>query len=185
VSPPSSAPITGDRSNRGTSREAKYLMSQMNVELARHYFEAVNTWGTGDRTEHLRHPEIEFLDPPNLPDADRHVGEAAIRELAKRTIELGWDGRFHVQEYLGMGDEVVVIWRLRGRSAHGGGFPFKATFVSRCRFEDGKLRHIRCLAARQQHGTRAESHLAARVRDGFGRTEGPLEGALTHSGGGL
>ena len=125
-------------------------MSEENVEVARHYFEAINAWGIGDRTEHLRHPEIEFFDPPNLPDADRSVGEAALRERRHRTMELGWDGKWHVPEYLDAGNEVVVVWQMRGRSAHGGGFPVEQTFAYVCLFEAGKLRRIRAYLTRAE-----------------------------------
>src|SRR5215211_6722411 len=94
-------------------------MSEENVVLARQYFEAINAWGVRDRTKHLRHSEIEYFDRPNLPDADRHVGEAAVREVVQRAIEMGWDGKVHVQEYIDAGDEVVVIWQ-RGAKARTG-----------------------------------------------------------------
>ena len=134
-------------------------MSEENVELARRYFEAINAWGVGDRTEHLRHPEIEYFDPPNLPDADRHVGEAAIREVIQRAMEFGWDGKVHVQEYIDAGDEVVVIWQMRGRS--GGGFPVEGTFAFACRFEDGKLRRQRMSRRLRERWTREEALEAA------------------------
>jgi ketosteroid isomerase-like protein len=134
-------------------------MSEENVELARRYFEAFDAQGL-QGTEHLRHPEIEYFDPPNLPDADRYVGEAAVRErLTRRVTELGWDGKFHVQEYLDAGDEVVVVWQLRGRSTHG--LPFEGTFAYRCRFEDGKLRRQRMSPRLREHWTRAEALEAA------------------------
>jgi ketosteroid isomerase-like protein len=134
-------------------------MSEENVELARQYFEAVNADGIGDRTEHLRHPEIEYFDPPNLPDGDRHVGEAAVRKVAQRTMEMGWDGKFHVQEYLDAGDEVVVIFQAKGRSPHG--LPFEGTFAYTCHFEDGKLRRQRMSRRLNENWTRGEALEAA------------------------
>src|SRR5512139_3698708 len=101
-------------------------MSEENVELARQYFEAFNSHGQRG-TEHLRHPDIEMFDPPNFPDADRHVGEAAVRERVESYMEVGWDGQFRVQEYLDAGEEVVVIWQVRVRTAHGGGLPLEGT----------------------------------------------------------
>jgi ketosteroid isomerase-like protein len=138
-------------------------MSQENVELARQYFEAINAKGVGDRTEHLRHPEIEYFDPPNLPDAQRHVGEAAVRGVAQRGMEMGWDGKFHVQEYIDAGDDAVVVWQVRGRSPHG--LPFEGTFAYRCRFEDGKLRRQEMSRRLNENWTSAEALEAAGLRE--------------------
>jgi ketosteroid isomerase-like protein len=102
-------------------------MSQEKVELARQYFEALNAGM--DASEHLRHSDIEVFDPPDFPDADRYVGEAAVRKLIESYLELGWDGRYRVQEYLDAGEEVVVIWQAQVRTPHGGGFPVEQTFA--------------------------------------------------------
>ena len=133
-------------------------MSEENVELARHYFEAHNVQGQKG-TEHLRHPGIEVFDPPNFPDADRYVGEAAVAELIESNLELGWDGQFRDAEYLYGGEEVVVIWQARVRTAHGGGLPLEVLFAPVLFFEDGKVRRIR------QYLSRAEGLEAAGLRE--------------------
>jgi ketosteroid isomerase-like protein len=130
-------------------------MSQENVELARRYYEALNAEGLTDATQHLRHPDIEVFDPPNFPDADRYVGEAALRKLIASYLELGWDGQFRVQEYLDAGEEVVVIWQAEVRTPHGGGFPLEGTLGHVLLFEGGKVRRVR------QYLTRAEALEAA------------------------
>jgi ketosteroid isomerase-like protein len=129
-------------------------MSQENVELARRYFEAFDA-NDMNGTQHLRHPEMEVFDPPNLPDSQRYVGEGAIRRRMESFLEIGWDGRFSVQEYLDAGEEVVVVWRVVGRTPHGGGVPLDVTFVHVCLFEAGQLRRVR------QYLTRAEALEAA------------------------
>jgi ketosteroid isomerase-like protein len=116
-------------------------MSQENLELARQYFEALNDGM--DASEHLRHPDIEVFDPPDFPDADRYLGEAAVRKLIDSYRDLGWDGQFHVQEVVDAGDEVVVIWQVRVRTPHGGGLPLEGTIGHVLLFEDGKVRRIR------------------------------------------
>jgi hypothetical protein len=118
-------------------------MSEENVELARQYFEAINADGIGDRTEHLR--------------------QAAVREVAQRTLEMGWDGKFHVQEYLDAGDEVVVIFQARGRSPHG--LPFEGTFAYTCHFEDRKLRRQRMSRRLNENWTRSEALEAAGLQE--------------------
>jgi ketosteroid isomerase-like protein len=125
-------------------------MSQENVELVRQAYEAVNARGF-DGTRHLRHPEIELYDPPEFPDAGRHLGEAAFRERVESYMEVGWDGQFRILECLDAGSDVVIIWQMKGRSAHGGGAPLDLILAHVCLFEDGKLRRIR------QYLTRGEA----------------------------
>jgi ketosteroid isomerase-like protein len=133
-------------------------MSQENVELARQYVEAFNRGGL-DATESLRHPEIEVFDPPDLPDADRHVGEAAVRRVVEGYLAIGWNGYFDVQEYIDAGDEVVVIWHMTGTGG-GGGVPLDLpAFGHVYAFQDGKVRRIR------QYFTRAEALKAAGLRE--------------------
>jgi ketosteroid isomerase-like protein len=124
-------------------------MSQENVELARHFYAVLNAEGFNN-TENLVHPDIEFIDSPTLPDASRYVGEAAVRGFGEEAMERGWDGHWWVQEILDAGDEVVVVWQMRGRSAHGGGFPFDETVAHVCLFEDGKVRRVRAFLSRAE-----------------------------------
>ena len=125
-------------------------MSAENVELARQYVEAFNRGGL-DATETLRHPEIEVFDPPDLPDADRHVGEAAVRRVVESYLAIGWNGQFDVQEYIDAGDEAVVIWHMTGTSG-GGRVPLDLpAFGQVYAFQNGKTRRIR------QYLTRAEA----------------------------
>jgi ketosteroid isomerase-like protein len=133
-------------------------MSEENVELARHYFEALNAEGF-DGTEHLRHPNIEFIDPPNLPDAGRHVGEAAFRERVESFLQAGWDGQFRVQECIDAGEEVVAIYEVRGRTPHGGGLPLDEQFGEVLLFDGEKVRRIRVFL------NRADALKAAGLRE--------------------
>jgi ketosteroid isomerase-like protein len=129
-------------------------MSEENVELARRYVEAFNQ-GVLDATEHLRHPDVEVVDPPNLPDADTYVGEAAGRARVESLMAFGWDGQFRVREYLEAGEEVVVIWQMKGRGAIGEvplDIPELAHIIA---FEGGLVRRVR------QYLTRAEALEAA------------------------
>jgi ketosteroid isomerase-like protein len=133
-------------------------MSEENVELARQYFEGLNAEGPHG-ARHMRHPDIEVIDPPNFPDADRWVGEAAVWERVESFVEIGWDGQFRVEEYLDAGEEVVVVWRALGHSRHGGGVPLDVTMVQVLLFEGDKIRRIR------QYLSRAEALEAAGLRE--------------------
>ncbi|MDQ4040158.1 MAG: nuclear transport factor 2 family protein [Actinomycetota bacterium] len=116
-------------------------MSRENVEAAKRYFDAFNAHGL-EGTRHLRHPAWELEDPAQLPDAGTHAGEEAARTRVESFLELGWDGRFHVQEYIDADEEVVVVWQMRGRSALGD-VPWEQTFAFVCAFEHGMLRRVR------------------------------------------
>lgn len=124
-------------------------MSREDVELARRYVEAFNAGGL-DAVEHLWHPEVEAFDPPTFPDADRHEGAEGLRRLVESYLELGWDGQFWEPEFLDAGEEVLVIWQVQGRSAHGGGFPMDQNFAHLYLFEDGKVRRIRQFMSREE-----------------------------------
>ena len=124
-------------------------MSTENVGLARRYVEAFNAGGL-DATAPLRHPEIEVIDPPTFPDARRYVGEEEVREAVQGYLELGWDGRFREPEFFDAGEEVLVVFRFMGASAHGGGFPMDNDVSHLYRFADGKLRMLRQYMSREE-----------------------------------
>ncbi|HEX2128922.1 MAG TPA: nuclear transport factor 2 family protein [Solirubrobacterales bacterium] len=124
-------------------------MSQEHVELARRYIEAFNSGGL-EGSAQWRHPDVELHDPPELPDAGRYVGEAAVRARVQEVIDMGWEGRFRNPEYIDADAEVVVAWEFRVISAHGGGFPLDIPQVHVLLFEDGKVRRVRMYMSRQE-----------------------------------
>jgi ketosteroid isomerase-like protein len=98
-------------------------VSEESIELARRYCETFNAGGL-DGTQHLRHPQVEVYDPPDFPDADRYVGEAAVRQIVESYLELGWDGQFRVEEYRRRGGGRSDLaaegsYRARGRLPSG------------------------------------------------------------------
>jgi ketosteroid isomerase-like protein len=123
-------------------------MSKETVELARQYVEAFNTGGL-DSVEAMWHPEIEVFDPPTFPDADHHVGTDAVRRAIEGYLDIGWDGRFREPEFIDAGDEVLVVWMIRGEAAHGGGLSMETPLSHLYRFEDGKLRRVRQFMGRE------------------------------------
>ena len=124
-------------------------MSEENLDLACRYFEAFNAGGL-DAVAQFWHPEIEVYDPPTWPDAGRHSGTAAVRQVVESYFELGWDGRFWDPEYFDAGDEVLVVWQARGQTAHGGGFPMDLSFAHLLLFEEGRVRRIRQYFSREE-----------------------------------
>ena len=99
------------------------------------------------------HPDIELDDPPNMPDADRYVGVAAVRERIESYLGLGWDGQFHDPEYVDAGEEVVVVWKLAATSPrYGTTMPLEAgtTMAQVYLFEGGKVRRCRQYLSREE-----------------------------------
>ena len=119
------------------------------MELARRYFEAFNLGGM-EGTVDLRHPDIEFFDPPGFPDSRRHLGEAAVRARVEEVIEMGWEGHFRNPEFLDADPEVAVVWEFRVRTSHGGGFPLDLTQVHLLLFESQKIRRIRAFMNKKE-----------------------------------
>ena len=121
-------------------------MSEENVELAREYIETFNAHGL-DAAEEMWHPDIELIDPPDLPDADRHTGKAALRAQVASYLSFGWDGQFRSPEYVDGEEEVVVTWQ-----GHGGpqGLHMDVTVAQVFLFEEGKIRRIRQFLGRAE-----------------------------------
>ncbi|MGI8461757.1 MAG: nuclear transport factor 2 family protein [Solirubrobacterales bacterium] len=127
-------------------------MSEENVDLARRYVETFNSNGL-DAAESLWHPDVELVDPPQLPDADRHSGRPAMRQQVEGYVNLGWDGQFRSPEYFAADDEVVVVWHGKGRSPQG--VEIEHTMAQVFLFEDGQVRRVK------QFLTKAEALEAA------------------------
>jgi ketosteroid isomerase-like protein len=98
-------------------------------------------WGI--RAEASRHRAAR---PTGVPRRGS-PGEPAVREWVVGVADLGWDGRYRVEEYLDAGDEVVVVLQLKGEAR---GLPLDATVVHVVLFEDGKLRRVRQYLSREQ-----------------------------------
>jgi ketosteroid isomerase-like protein len=122
-------------------------MAQEHLELARRYLEAFNESGL-DGTAHMRHPEIEVYDPPAMPDAGRHTGEAQVRARVESYMDAGWDGQFRDPELIESGDEVLVLWRAELSSQVG--IELQSEVAHILLFEDGKIRRIRQFFSRQE-----------------------------------
>ena len=96
----------------------------------------------------------EAFEAPEFPDATRRVGAAQVREMLSNYMSVGWDGLFHVQEYIDASPEVIVIWHMHAL-APGSGVSLAAvgqptTFFHVCELEEGKLKRLRQFLSREQ-----------------------------------
>ncbi len=87
-------------------------MSQENVEVIRRVFEAFNRRDWAAWESH-HHAEVEWHDPPELPDAGIHHGVGDIRRLFDELLETGDEWHVQVDEIESVGQDRVL---MRGRS---------------------------------------------------------------------
>ena len=123
-------------------------MSREHVDLIRSYFATWNESGL-EGTASFRHPHVEVHDPPDMPDADQYVGEAAARTRVEGYMEAGWDGIFRDVELFDAGEEVLAVVRLAGTSPIGG-VSLEATVCQLFLVEDGKISRIRQFLRREE-----------------------------------
>jgi ketosteroid isomerase-like protein len=91
-------------------------MSQDNVEVVRRGWDA---WGRGgvDAMLEFLDPQVEWRVRADLPDAGTYHGHEGIRQLLARFEEVLEDMGAAAQEYIDVGDRIVVPlhWWGRGR----------------------------------------------------------------------
>jgi ketosteroid isomerase-like protein len=133
-------------------------MSQENVEIVRRAYEAHNRGGA-DAAEPYWATDVEAFEAPEFPDAARRVGAAEFREMLRSYMEVGWDGRFEVQEYIDADPEVIVVWQMSAVGPASGislsrptsGISLSpTTFFHVWLLEEGKLRRLRQFLSREQ-----------------------------------
>jgi ketosteroid isomerase-like protein len=117
-------------------------MAAEDVQLVRQWIDAFNDGGFDAVVDRYWHDQIELIDPPELPDAGTHAGKAAVRERVESFLEFGWDGEFRVDELIDVGDEVVMSWRVLGRTPVGD-VPLSIEVAFVLQIDDQKIRRIR------------------------------------------
>ena len=97
------------------ARDTGRAMSQENVDLVRHAYEA---FLRGDLAASLArwHPDVE-MDGRNLPDGDVHRGHEGVREHVTRWADMWEDWTVELDRFIDAGDDrVVVLTHERGRN---------------------------------------------------------------------
>jgi ketosteroid isomerase-like protein len=122
-------------------------MSRHSVEVVRAAF---GVWQERGITSDFLAPDIEWEVRPDLPDAGRYVGHAGVRRLSARFDEVMGDRWYRPEDFIPVGDEVVVplTWGGRGK---GSGVDFeerRETWVLTVRA--GEIVRIREFATREQ-----------------------------------
>ena len=93
-------------------------MSQENVEIVRHCVEA---FLSGDNETALSHydPEVEF-DATARPEGQVYRGHQGVAEAMRVWVGAWEDWKFEVEEFIDMGDRVLLIARESGRGKGSG-----------------------------------------------------------------
>jgi ketosteroid isomerase-like protein len=94
-------------------------MSHSNVELVRAIYDRFRA-GDNDGALALHHPEIEIRDRPQAPDPQVYRGhEGVLRSL--RVSQEAFQGLdVAPEEFIEVGDRVVVVFRFRGTGRESG-----------------------------------------------------------------
>ena len=116
-------------------------MSEESVETVRRIFEAFNRrdWAAW---ESLHYPEVEWSDPPELPDAGVHHGVGAIRRFFDQLFETGDEWRVEVDDIESVGRDRVL---MRGRSVligHTSRIPLEDPFFQLFELEESRVRRV-------------------------------------------
>ncbi len=116
-------------------------MSGADVEVVQQFYEEFNRRGVAAVYDYY-HPEIEWHDIAELPDARVHHGLEAGARALQRYVDLGGEIEVHVEEIRDLGGEVLVTWRYEGVGV-GSGVPVDALFFHIWALRDGKLARLR------------------------------------------
>jgi ketosteroid isomerase-like protein len=98
-------------------------MSEENVELVRRNYEVINSIGRTDAgfvdPEEVApdlwaglHPDFELHERPDLPDARAYYGREESKKFWRKTQELFAQVQWEPQEFIDMGQAVVVVTRI-------------------------------------------------------------------------
>ncbi len=95
------------------------MMSQENVELIRGGYEAFAR-GDVDAVLGRLDPEIELRPAPEFPGEDSYHGHAGFLAYSERWLESWEEYRIIPEEFIEVGDRVVVVHRAVGRGKGSG-----------------------------------------------------------------
>jgi ketosteroid isomerase-like protein len=119
-----------------------------NIQAVLRLYEAFNETGVAGAYEHWD-PDIEWHDIAELPDARVHQGRDAAAKALQAYVDLGGEFEVAVEEFIDAGDEVVAIWRYRGRGA-GSGVPIEQPVFHVWLVQDQRLLRLRQFISRER-----------------------------------
>jgi uncharacterized protein len=105
-------------------------MSRENVELVRRGYEVFVEGDVESAIRSILDPEIEWRTRENLPDSATYRGHDAVLGWFATWLGAWEDFELEAEDFLGVGDYVVVSTRQRGRGVESGAYvEFRETHV--------------------------------------------------------
>jgi ketosteroid isomerase-like protein len=96
-------------------------MSQENIEKLREGYEAFNRGGPpAALASPYLDPEIEVIESEAIPDSDTYQGKLGLKELLESLADTFEGLRFDPEEFVDVGDRVLVLVRMTGRGKGSG-----------------------------------------------------------------
>ena len=113
-------------------------MSQENVDLVRRSIGAFNS-GDWDGSLEYMDEDIEWRAPYVVPDQDSYFGRDGVRAFWRAWTDNFEGFRVEVEELIDVGDDVVVVARIRGQGIASGAEVRSNSFAQIARVRDGKI----------------------------------------------
>jgi ketosteroid isomerase-like protein len=85
----------------------------------------------------LIHPDVVVRDRPESPDPRTYRGQAGVREALASSEESFEDFRLDAEEFIGVGDYVVVVLMMRG-TGRGSGVTVEERIAHQWKLSEGK-----------------------------------------------
>ena len=118
-------------------------MSPGNVEIVRRMAEVWNERGwQGVVDDGLLHPDIEYHDDPDWPEARSAYGTKALVDRFDEVLEaIGQRGQTTVEQTVAHGAHVGLVFRLTGEGS-ASQIPYAHSWGFLCRVRDGQVDYI-------------------------------------------
>jgi ketosteroid isomerase-like protein len=116
-------------------------MSQENVRVVRQIFEAFNRRDWAAWESH-HHPDVEWCDPPELPDAGVHHGVGGIRRFFVDLLETGDEWHVEVEDVSSVGPQRVLMRGRSGGVGRGSRIPFEDPFFQLFDLDESRVRRV-------------------------------------------
>jgi uncharacterized protein len=109
---------------------------RQNIESIKGAYASVGG-GNFDSMLDLVHPDVVVRDRPESPDPRTYHGHAGMREALESSDESFEDFELQPEEFIGEGDYVVVVLRMRG-TGRGSGITVEERIAHQWKVRDGK-----------------------------------------------
>jgi ketosteroid isomerase-like protein len=117
---------------------------ETNTDILRRLYEVWNEGGAWAIAERFWVDDIEWTDPPEVPDARTYVGRRTVAAHLEEWVGSLHNFRFRieVESFLEAGEDIVAFLWVRGGTSEGRPVP-PVRFVHVVRMTGGRVTHVR------------------------------------------